>query len=85
MSIRHPTTSLNPVVRRNPTNEPRADLSAFSPVHSTAKYSPINAPTNGQTIIPKGGKTNKPIIIPIIEPFTPALVPPYFLVHQMGR
>ena len=85
MSIRHPTTSLNPVVRRNPTNEPRADLSALSPVPSAARYSPINAPANGPIIIPNGGKTNNQAIIPIVDPVTPALVPPYFFVHQIGR
>ena len=85
MSIRHPTTSLIPVVRINPTKEPRADLSALSPVPSAAIYSPINAPANGPIIIPNGGTIKSHTIIPIVDPVTPALVPPYFFVHQIGK
>ena len=46
--------------------------------------SPINAPTNGPIIIPKGPRkispTNKPAVVPII----PYLLPPNFFVPKAG-
>ena len=84
-SIHHQSIILYPVVSRNPTKEPRAERNAFSPVPSTARYSPTNAPMKGPIIIPKGGKANSPAIIPISDPRVHALLPPYFLVPRIGR
>jgi hypothetical protein len=76
---------LYPVPIKNPTKDPRAERKAFSPVDLLIIYSHRNAPTNGKIIIPNGGKKNIPAIIPRVEPVTPACVPQYFLVHQIGR
>jgi len=65
-------------------NEPKADLNALFVSWLLLINSPASAPTNGPTMIPKGGKKNSPATSPMVAPHTPALVPPNFLVPQIG-
>jgi hypothetical protein len=48
------------------------------------RYSPINAPTKGQAIIPIGPK-KIPTMVPIIHPTFPRLVPQNCLVQIKGK
>ena len=46
--------------------------------------SPAKAPNSGMIIMPKGGKTNSPAMVPKKQPMEPALLPPNFLVLKPG-
>ena len=75
--------SFNTVPAINPTKEPNPDLSA-APESFPAVNSPTTAPTNGQIIMPNGGKNKKPAKRPITLPQTPRLLPPNFFVPHTG-
>ena len=74
--------NFKPTPNIKPMNVPNADLKDFL-YDVPAIISPINAPKNGQSIIPSGIK-NKPAIMPIAAPHTPAAVPPNFFAPSDG-
>ena len=75
-------TSFKNEPSRKPTKEPIAALNDFfescPPINS-----PIKAPTKGPMITP-AGPIQKAARKPIVQPQTPYLVPPNFLVPQIG-
>ena len=74
---------LIPVPKRNPINAPIAALKTPSQLPLLFISSPIKAPTNGPAIIPMGPIKN-PTISPIVEPVIAFLLPPNFLVINIG-
>lgn len=77
--------NFNPVPSKNPSKEPVADRHGLLLVSECLfEYSPSNAPTNGTTIIPNGGRRNTPTASPMVAPHIPRFVPPIFFVTQMG-
>ena len=78
------TVNLRKVEAKNPINEPKAAFPAFFTSLWSLISSPIKAPKNGPKIIPNGPK-KIPKTSPIIEPFTPYLLPPNFFVPREGN
>ncbi len=79
-----PVINLSPVENRNPIKDPSAALKALPESLLSNIISPINAPTKGPIIIPKGGKKMSPTNNPIVVPYIPYLLPPNFLVPKAG-
>ena len=76
------TANFAPVPKINAANDPNATLNALPTFRLSYISSPTNAPTNGNNIIPHGGKTKIPTTNPTVEPVVAAREPPNsFVIH----
>ena len=78
------TDSFNKTPPKYPINVPIAANSAILILFIFTVNSPINAPKKEPNKIPIGPNKKIPITNPIVEPMTPALLPPNFLAPIEG-
>ena len=68
---------------KKPINDPKAAFNADLEL-DLLTISPINAPTNGPIMIPKGTGKTIPTTNPKVAPIIPNLLPPAYLVPKAG-
>lgn len=85
VSIMPDAINFNPTPLMKATNAPIATLSATCPSLRLPASSPMNAPMNGNIIMPHGGRMKIPSTMPMKVPTVAGREPPYLRVIHTGR